>query len=178
MAEPAVAAGREGTDLEAIAAQVVTALRGAGETLATAESLTAGLIASTLAGVPGASTVLRGGLIAYASDLKHELAGVEDSVLAEDGAVSQRTAEQLARGARVRCSADLGISATGVAGPASQEGKPVGTVWIALADADTVAVQELLLSGDRLAIRHGTVAAALRLVLTRQECGEPGSRSE
>lgn len=150
---------------EALAAQVVELLRAKGETLATAESLTAGLIAATVAGVPGASAVLRGGLITYSSDLKHELAGVESTVLTQDGAVSRRTAEQLAQGARLRCHADFGVSATGVAGPTSQEGKPVGTVWIALAEADGVTAHELQLSGDREKIRTDTVAAALALVL-------------
>lgn len=161
-----------GPTVEALAARAVAALRSRGETLATAESLTAGLIAATVAGVPGASAVLRGGLVTYSSELKHELAGVEDSVLVEDGAVSRRCAEQLAQGARHRCRADLGVSATGVAGPSTQEGKPVGTVWIALADAAGVEAQSLHLGGDRDEIRTGSVRAALELILRGRECGE------
>lgn len=156
-----------------MAAHVVAALAVSGVTLATAESLTAGLIAATVGGVPGASAVLRGGLITYATDLKHHLAGVDESVLAQDGAVSQRSAEQLAQGARSRCRADLGVSATGVAGPESQEGKPAGNVWIALADAEHVETRELNLAGDRQQVRVGTVAAVLQLVLESAECRDP-----
>ena len=162
--------------ISALARQVVAHLRENGSTVATAESLTAGLIAATIASVPGASSVLRGGLITYATDLKQTLAGVEESVLAAEGAVSQTTATQLARGARERCGADVGVSATGVAGPTSQEGKPVGTVWIALADGSGVLSQKLSLSGDREAIRTGTVAAVLRLILAGAECDEGSER--
>ncbi|WP_297007167.1 CinA family protein, partial [uncultured Corynebacterium sp.] len=91
------------------AAELVELCRGAGLTLATAESLTGGLIAGTVADVPGASTVLRGGLVVYATDLKHSLAGVDASLLERRGPVDPTVAGQLARGAALRCGADLGV---------------------------------------------------------------------
>lgn len=109
---------------------LVAGCTAAGLTLATAESLTAGLVAATVATVPGASAVLRGGLVVYATDLKHSLAGVDPEILAARGPVDPDVARELARGAALRCSADLGIGVTGVAGPDSQDGHPVGEVWI------------------------------------------------
>lgn len=104
----------------------------AGITLATAESLTGGLITATVASVPGASLVLRGGLVVYGTDLKHTLAGVSTELLSRHGPVHPDVAGELARGAALRCGADLGIGVTGVAGPESSDGHPVGEVWIGL----------------------------------------------
>lgn len=146
-------------------AELVAALAAAGQTLATAESLTAGLLAATVAGVPGASAVLRGGLIVYATDLKASLAGVSAEVLRTEGPVAATTAEQLAVGARVRCAADWGIGLTGVAGPDSQDGHPVGTVYLGLAGADHTEVVRLKLPGDRWTIRVGAVHSAVRELL-------------
>ena len=145
-----------------LAVDAVAALRSRGWTLATAESLTAGLLAATVAQVPGASTVLRGGLIVYATDLKHGLAGVPSDVLARHGAVSAETARALATGAAGRCGADIGVGLTGVAGPDRQEGQPAGTVHLGLCapglDAWSVALN---LDGDRDRIRTAAVDAAL-----------------
>lgn len=102
----------------------------AGLTVATAESLTAGLVAATVATVPGASAVLRGGLVVYTTALKHDLAGVDADLLAARGPVDPDVAGQLARGAAQRCGADVGVGVTGVAGPDPQDGHPVGEVWI------------------------------------------------
>lgn len=113
-----------------VAVSLVSRCTETGVTLATAESLTAGLVAATVATVPGASAVLRGGLIVYATELKHELAGVDADLLAARGPVDPEVAAQLARGAAVRCGADLGVGVTGVAGPDPQNGHPVGEVWI------------------------------------------------
>jgi nicotinamide-nucleotide amidase len=143
------------------ARELVRALTAAGQTVATAESLTAGLLSATIAGVPGASAVLRGGVVVYATDLKHSLAGVDASVLATDGPVAATTAEQLAVGAKVSCDADWGIGLTGVAGPDLQDGWPVGTVFLALAGPDATEVVRLALDGDRWAIRLGAVRAAV-----------------
>lgn len=142
-------------------AELVAALTAAGQTVATAESLTAGLLAATIAGVPGASAVLRGGLVVYATDLKHRLAGVDEEVLRVEGAVAASTAEQLAVGARERCAADWGIGLTGVAGPDSQDGHPVGTVYLGVAGPDHSAVSRLKLHGDRWNIRIGAVHNAI-----------------
>ncbi|MCI1256024.1 MAG: CinA family protein [Corynebacterium provencense] len=103
-----------------------------GLTVATAESLTAGLLAATVASVPGASLVLRGGLVVYATDLKQSLAGVDPGLLAQRGPVDPDVAGQLAEGAATQCGADVGVGVTGVAGPDPQDGHPVGEVWIAV----------------------------------------------
>lgn len=163
-AVPAVAAvARPGE-----AAAVVALLREAGLSIATAESLTGGLVCAALTDVPGASAVVRGGVVSYATDLKASLLGVDREVLASGGAVQDRVARELALGAARVCGADLGVGTTGVAGPDPQDGKQVGTVFVAVArDAqavDDVQVRELRLSGDRAQVRDATVAAALALV--------------
>lgn len=134
-------------------------------TVAAAESLTAGLFCATLATVPGASAVLRGGLVVYATDLKHRLAGVSSTTLQQVGPVAEDTAAQLAEGARRACQADVGVGLTGVAGPATQDNHPVGTVFIgvAVAQASTV-VREYRFSGSRQEIRQQSVAAALAML--------------
>ncbi len=129
--------------------------------MATAESLTAGLLAATIAGVPGASSVLRGGLVVYATDLKHSLAGVSEHTLTADGPVAASTAEQLAVGARTVCAADWGLGLTGVAGPEPQDGRAVGTVFLGLAGPEGTEVLRLKLSGDRWTIRMDAVRAAV-----------------
>lgn len=143
------------------ARELVEELTRRGQTMATAESLTAGLLAATIAGVPGASNVLRGGLIVYATDLKGTLAGVESEVLAVDGPVARRTAAQLADGAARRCGADWGVGLTGVAGPDPQDGHPPGTVFLGIAGPDGTTVTELELGGDRWEIRSDCVRAAV-----------------
>lgn len=147
------------------AADVVAALAGRGETLATAESLTGGQLAATVVDVPGASAVLRGGLVVYAVDLKASLAGVSAELLAERGPVDPDVARALARGARERCGATWGLGTTGVAGPEPHGGAPAGTVYVGLAGPDGDVAERLALPGDRAAVRAGTVAAALALLL-------------
>ncbi|NYE69369.1 CinA family protein [Microlunatus parietis] len=155
------------TDPEQLAAGVIARLIERGETLATAESLTGGLLGALLTGIPGASLAYRGGLIVYATDLKATLAGVAEETLARDGAVAQSTAAELAAGAADRCGATWGLSATGVAGPDRQEGHPAGTVFVGLAGPDGPEVRRLSLSGDRAAIRGQTCVGALDLLLGR-----------
>jgi nicotinamide-nucleotide amidase len=133
-------------------------------TVATAESLTAGLIVSTLVTVPGASAVVRGGLVTYATDLKAELAGVDRELLARSGAVDPEVARQMALGASRVCGADLGVSCTGVAGPDPQDGKPVGLVYVGCASSDGVTVEEHRFDGDRAAIRLAAADAAIDLL--------------
>ncbi|MEO5981267.1 MAG: nicotinamide-nucleotide amidohydrolase family protein [Pedococcus sp.] len=150
------------------AAEVVARLRDAGLSIATAESLTGGLVCAALTDVPGASAVVRGGVVSYATDLKTSLLGVDPGVLASGGAVQDQVARELALGAARVCGADLGVGTTGVAGPDPQDGKQVGTVFVAVARSaqavDQVEVRELSLIGDRAQIRAGTVTAALALV--------------
>jgi nicotinamide-nucleotide amidase len=135
------------------------------ETLAVAESLTGGLLAATLVEVPGVSKVFRGGLVVYATDLKAKLAGVNATLLAERGPVDPDVARELAAGAARVCGADWGLSTTGVAGPDSQGGVTVGTVFIGLVGpANVERVVRLRFDGDRAAIRTHAVRAALGLL--------------
>ncbi len=178
-----------------LAREVVRQLRRLGQTVAFCESLTAGLASATLAEVPGASAVLRGGLITYATDLKARLAGVPDVVLAEHGPVSGPTAAAMSLGVRDVCGADWGVALTGVAGPDPQDGHPVGEVWLGIAAptdrAGDVIVQRAeapghmrfalsplettpvpVIDGDRSAIRGAAVDAALFALLRRVREGE------
>jgi nicotinamide-nucleotide amidase len=149
----------------ASAAEVLAALRARGQTLAVAESLTGGLLAATIVDVPGASRVFRGGLVAYATDLKASLAGVDPVLLAERGPVDPDVAVALARGAASRCGADWGLATTGVAGPDPQHGIAPGTVYIGLSGPDgATSLQRLDLVGDRPQIRRAAVDAALALL--------------
>jgi nicotinamide-nucleotide amidase len=122
------------------------------QSVATAESLTAGLLAATLAGVPGASEVLRGGLITYTEYTKVALAGVAPQILDEVGPVAGPTARALAVGARQRCDATWGVGLTGVAGPEPHGGHQVGTVFMGLAgpgESGAIEVVELQFTGTR-----------------------------
>lgn len=131
------------------------------QSVATAESLTAGLLTATLAGVPGASAVLRGGLVTYTEDTKIALAEVAPQVLEAVGPVAAPTARALAVGARQRCAATWGVGVTGVAGPEPHGGHPVGTVFLGLAGPVAADVVELRLSGTRWDIRKAAVDQAI-----------------
>jgi nicotinamide-nucleotide amidase len=131
------------------------------QSVATAESLTAGLLAATLAGVTGASVVLRGGLVTYVEDTKIALAGVAPQLLDAVGPVAGPTARAMAVGARQRCAATWGIGLTGVAGPEPHGGHPVGTVFVGLAGPVDTEVVELALSGSRWDIRVAAVHEAI-----------------
>ncbi|XVS63075.1 CinA family protein [Actinosynnema sp. CA-299493] len=146
------------------AADVVRTLAERGETVATAESLTAGLVTAELTSVPGASAVVRGGLVVYATDLKHALAGVDAALLAEHGAVHPEVARQLAEGARERCGATWGLGLTGVAGPDPQDGVAPGTVHIGLSGPSGSDVRTLTLGGGRDEVRKSSTMAALTLL--------------
>ncbi len=142
-------------------AAVLGALRGRGETVATAESLTAGLLCATLTEVAGASDVVRGGVIVYATDLKATLLDVDRAVLEEHGAVHPLVAESLADRVRHKCGSDWGLGLTGVAGPAPQDGVAPGTVHLGFAGPAGVTVRSVRLDGDRQRIRSATVRVAL-----------------
>lgn len=147
------------------AAGLLDALVARGETVATAESLTGGLLAAAFTDVPGSSRAFRGGVVSYATDLKASLLGVPRDVLAALGAVDESVAVLMARGVRERCGATYGLATTGVAGPDPQDGKPPGTVHLAVAaPGGQAAARTLELPGDRAAIRSATVAAALDLL--------------
>lgn len=151
------------------AAPLVALLRERGLTVAVAESLTGGLLVSELVAVPGASHVLLGGVVAYATPLKRDVVGVDAGLLEREGAVHPEVARQLAD--RIRavlavdgCAADVGIGTTGVAGPEPQDGRQVGEVHVAVAMPDGIVVRSLQLRGDREAIRRAAVSESLSLL--------------
>ncbi|WP_134773806.1 CinA family protein [Ornithinimicrobium flavum] len=150
------------------APEVVGRLRALGATVATAESLTGGLVCAALVGVPGASTVVRGGVVAYAPEVKHEALGVPAEVVRRHGTVSRECAEAMAAGASRMLHADWAVATTGVAGPDPSEGRPVGTVHVAVCghrDGEHITAHRALrLQGDRAQIRTASVSAALRLL--------------
>lgn len=158
--------------------RIITELAEAGLTVATAESLTGGLLAAALTSVPGSSAVVRGGLIVYATDLKRALAGVDAGLLDQRGPIDPDVAVALAEGARRRCAADIGIGLTGVAGPDPQDGKPPGTWYVAMVGPGGVRTSSSPASAapgsappetDRQQIRADAVDAALRLLDTARE---------
>jgi len=148
-------------------ARLHRALLGRAETVAAAESLTAGLFCATLATVPGASATLRGGVVVYATELKSVLAGVPADLLAAHGPVSPETAGALAGGVRGVCAASWGIGLTGVAGPDPVDGHGPGRVYLGVSGADRTDVVELDLPGDRAAVRAAAVEAAMHHLLAR-----------
>jgi nicotinamide-nucleotide amidase len=149
-----------------LAESVLAELGRRGETLASAESLTGGMVGQLLTDVSGASASYVGGVISYATRLKTTLAGVESATLAELGPVAERTAAEMARGVAARCSADWGIATTGVAGPEAQAGHPVGQVFVAVSHQTDglIRVKELSLHGERAAIRQQAAVATLTLL--------------
>lgn len=132
--------------------------------MATAESLTAGMVAAELGAVPGASAVLLGGVVAYANSVKKNVLGVDGELLAAAGSVDAEVARQMAAGVRRLLAADIGLATTGVAGPDAHDGKPVGCVFIAVAAPEQTLVREFSFSGDRAAIRRQTCSEALLLL--------------
>lgn len=158
--------GPDATGPDPSAAAALAALAEHSATLATAESLTGGLIGQLVTSVPGASAHYLGGVISYATRLKHTLAGVPAATLDELGPVAGPTAAAMAAGVAQRCGADWGLAVTGVAGPDPQDGHPVGQVFVGLARPGTgwSRVEELRLSGDRATIRSGTAERALVLL--------------
>lgn len=155
------------------AARVLSLLRQQGQSLATAESLTGGMVGARLTDVPGASQVYLGGVISYATRLKATLVGVDPQTLADLGPVAARTAEEMAVEVAARCDADWGLSTTGVAGPEPQDGHPVGQVFVGVASRDGYrSVRELALTGSRQRIREAAAVGALELL--EQALGMPG----
>jgi nicotinamide-nucleotide amidase len=158
-----------------VAARVIEQLVVQGQTLATAESLTGGLIGSRLVEVPGASAAYLGGVVAYATRLKATLAGVRTETLDRLGPVAAGTAAEMAAGVRHRCGADWGLAVTGVAGPNAQNGHPVGQVFLAVSGpGDRLWSRELALTGSRGTIRTATAEQALDLLAERLEDADRG----
>ncbi|GII55101.1 competence damage-inducible protein A [Planotetraspora thailandica] len=147
------------------AARALASLKAQGATVSVAESLTGGLIGATLTGVAGASATFRGGVIAYATELKARLLGVPADLLEREGAVHPAVAVAMAEGVRDLTRSEYGLAVTGVAGPDPQDGKPVGTVHIAVrGPGNLVWHRDLRLSGDRAEIRTRTCQEALDLL--------------
>ncbi|MBF0816784.1 CinA family protein [Microbacterium paludicola] len=158
MTEPSTAAG------------LLARLRLRGWSVAVAESLTGGLVVSSLVGVPGASASLRGGVVAYDTAIKQSVLGVDAALLGQHGPVHPEVARQMAEGVRRALSvagrsADVGIATTGIAGPESPDGQPVGTVHVGIATPDRSSVASFLFDGDRARIREAACEAALRAAL-------------
>jgi nicotinamide-nucleotide amidase len=152
------------------AAAVLDALRDRGWSLAVAESLTGGALADAFVRVPGASAVLVGAVVAYATPLKATVLGVDPALLEREGPVHPDVAMQMADGVRRALAvggrpADVGVATTGVAGPDPQGGRPPGTVYVAVATPDGGRTAGVDLPGDRPAVRSGAVAAAVGLLL-------------
>lgn len=149
------------------AAQAVARLTRRGETLAVAESLTGGALAARVVDVPGASRVLRGAVVAYATDLKAELLGVDAAHLARTGPVDADVAAMMAAGVRRLCGADWALATTGVAGPGPQDGHAAGEVHVAVAGPQgrSGAVRLDLGAVGRAEVRAATVDHALHLLL-------------
>lgn len=133
--------------------------------LGTAESCTGGLVGGRLTAIPGSSDVFMGGVICYSNDLKTALLGVEPALIAADGAVSESVASAMALGAIRALGIDLGVAVTGIAGPGGgTEAKPVGTVWLAVADGEAVVARRIQIPGDRHNVRVRAAQAALALL--------------
>jgi nicotinamide-nucleotide amidase len=158
------------------ATEIVGLLRLRGATVATAESLTGGRLAALLTEIPGSSEVYRGGVVVYATDVKIGMLDVPQAVVEEHGVVSAECARAMARGVRRLTGATYGVSTTGVAGPDSQEGKPVGTVYIGLAGPhghDVAVALELV--GDRATIQARTCEEAIDVLVANVPVGNvPG----
>ena len=151
-----------------LCSEVLAALQG--KSLVTAESLTGGGIGSALTAVPGSSAVYKGGIISYTNWVKETVLGVSHETLETCGAVSLQTAEEMAIGARKLLRADVAVSVTGLAGPGGDEyGNPVGTVCIGFCNGWESFAVKYHFDGDREAVRHQTVQAALKLVLDNNQ---------
>ena len=152
------------------AEEVLRRLGERGWSIGVAESLTGGLLVASLVDVPGASAHVRGGVVAYATDLKHKILGVDAALLAAHGAVHPEVARQMAAGVRTvtgreGVGADVGVATTGVAGPDAQDGQPVGTVHIGVSTPEGTRAVTLTLDGARDEIRRATVRHALRALV-------------
>lgn len=149
---------------------LVNELRKRGESIACAESCTGGTVASLITSVPGSSSVFHGGIVCYTNEVKNQVLGVSEEVLATEGAVSEQTAKLLAENVREKLGTTYGVSVTGVAGPDSSEGKPVGLVYVGIAaEGLPTVVKELRLAGRRQAIVGRAAKFALFYALQMQK---------
>ena len=155
-------------DAVALAARLQRACLTAGRTIGTAESCTGGALAAAITANPGSSGYFRGGIVSYANEVKRDRLGVGADLLAAHGAVSAQVALAMAAGARDAVGADIGVATTGVAGPdGGTADKPVGLVYVAVADVEGADVRRHQWSGDRAGNVTASVVAALELALDR-----------
>ena len=148
-----------------IAERLVALLNARGLDCATAESCTGGGVGSAITSVPGSSSVFAGGVISYANEVKRDVLGVPESVLAEKGAVSSECAAAMAMGVRRLLNVDVAVSLTGIAGPGGGSAeKPVGLVWFGIATAYGARTERVIFSGDRARIRAAAVVHALGML--------------
>ena len=135
-------------------------------TLGLAESCTGGLVASRITDIPGSSAYFMAGFVTYSNQAKTKFLSVPDKIIARHGAVSNIVAERMAKGVRAAAGVDIGLSITGIAGPAGgSPEKPVGTVFIALATRKEVFVRRFLFSGNRREVRKRSSEEALTMLL-------------
>ncbi|RYG69857.1 competence/damage-inducible protein A [bacterium] len=153
-----------GTDAQTVPSVTLGLLGDQSATLAVAESLTGGTLGGFITDVSGSSAIFRGGIVAYSADLKIELLGVKPETIMAGTVVSEGVAREMALGAKEKLAATYALATTGEAGPESQSGAPVGTVWLALAHPDGVEVEKRDFHGDRDAIRRRSALAALDLL--------------
>lgn len=137
------------------AERVIAILREKGKTVATAESCTGGLLGKLLTDISGSSAVYPGGIISYCNEIKHDILNVDQEILDKEGPVCEEVAKQMAEGVRMLFGTDYGLSTTGIAGPNGDgSGKPVGLVYVAVADEEDTQVFELHLTGNRDTVRE------------------------
>jgi PncC family amidohydrolase len=159
-----------GDRVEDVAAELVELLITRGSTLVTAESLTGGLLGAAITAVPGCSSVYRGGVVTYSTELKAQLLGVDRDLLDDVGAVHPRVVQAMAAGAARRLAAEYAVATTGVAGPSPQDGRPPGTVFVGVRGPAGLSWfdESLDVNGptplDREAVRRTTTLRALRRV--------------
>jgi nicotinamide-nucleotide amidase len=160
-----------GEDVSGLAEATLRLLTGAGQTLATAESCTGGLVSAWLTDVPGSSAAYVGGVVSYRNDVKESSVGVPGSLLVEHGAVSEPVARSMAEQVRRRLATDWGVGITGIAGPGGGTAdKPVGLVHWAVAGPEGTWHQSRVFSGDRSVVRRWSASSALDLLRRQLQC--------
>lgn len=155
-------------NIEQLATAIKDALLAKGQMVATAESCTGGMIASTLVDIPGSSAILAGGIVAYQNEVKEKLLGVPAETLNTVGAVSAETVKAMAEGARQKFGCEWAVSTSGIAGPGGAEpGKPVGTVWMCVANSLQNEAFCEIFSGNRNEVRQKSMYRVLGILLSK-----------
>ncbi len=152
------------SSLKILAYEILKTLSHNNKTLATAESCTGGLIASTITDIPGASNIFLGGVVVYAKEIKQKILGIPEEILKE-GVISAQVAEAMAKIIKDIIGSDYSIATTGNLGPSTLEGKPKGLIYIAVADSRSVEIKELNLKGDRIFNKQEATLQALKALL-------------